>query len=74
VYLLTLKADCFKAVFKAHKEYARLNRIKSEEDIRHYLEKSAGKTEVKGRYGRWIILEYLISGEEIFENIESEVL
>jgi GT2 family glycosyltransferase len=74
VYLLTLKADCFKAVFKAHKEYARLNRIKSEEDIRHYLEKSAGKAEVKGRYGRWIILQSLLKGNGIFENIESEVL
>ena len=74
VYLLTLKADCFKAVFKAHKEYTRLNRIKSEEDIRHYLEKSAGKAEVKGRYGRWIILQSLLKGNGIFENIESEVL
>ena len=74
VYLLTLKTDCFKSVFKAHNEYARLNRIQSEENIRHYLEKSAGKAEVKGRYGRWIILQSLLKGNGIFENIESEVL
>ena len=73
VYLATLKTDCFKAVFKAHKEFGRLDRKKSRQDIRHYLENNAGKAEVRGRYPRSIILQSLLKGEGIFENIESEV-
>lgn len=74
VYLLTFKTDCFKAVFKAHREFAILDRQKSQEQIRHYLERNAPKAEVKGRYGRWIVLQYLFDADGIFENIESEVL
>lgn len=74
VYLLTFKPECFKAVFKAHREFARLDRRQSGENIRHYLEDNAGKAEVRGRYGRSIIIQSLLKGEGIFENIESEVL
>ena len=74
VYLLTLKPDCFKAVFKAHKEFRRLNRNKTKDDIRRYLETSTAKAEVRGRYGKSIIIQSLLKGEGIFENIESEVL
>jgi GT2 family glycosyltransferase len=74
VYLLTFRLECFKAVFKAHKEYKKLHLKKSQTDVKHYLENNAYKAEVKGRYGRSIIIQSLLKGEGIFENIESEVL
>ncbi len=74
VYLLTLKPECFKAVFRAHKEFNRLKQIKTTGEIRSYLESAAGKVEVKGRYGKSMIIQSFLKGEGIFENIESEVL
>ena len=74
VYLMTLKTDCFKAVLKAHKEFRELDRRTTVEDIVSHLEKYAGKAEVRGRYGRWIILQSLLEGEAVFEKIESEIL
>ena len=74
VYLATLKTDCFKAVLKAHKEFRRLDRRRTAEDIRSYLERYAGKAEVRGRYGRWIILQSVLQGKRVFEKIESEVI
>ena len=74
VYLATLKTDCFKAVLKAHKEFRRLDRRRTAEDVRSYLERYAGKAEVRGRYGRWIILQSVLQGKRVFEKIESEVI
>ena len=74
VYLATLKTDCFKAVLKAHKEFRRLDRRRTAEDVRSYLERHAGKAEVRGRYGRWIILQSVLHGKRVFEKIESEVI
>ena len=74
VYLLTLKTDCFKAVLRAHKEFKALDRPVKEQEVRTYLTQNKGKAEVKGRYGRWIILQSILKGESIFEHIESEVL
>ena len=74
VYLLTLKTDCFKAVLRAHKEFKALDRPVKEQEVRTYLTQNKGKAEVKGRYGRWIILQSILKGDSIFEHIESEVL
>ena len=74
VYLLTLKTDCFKAVLKAHKEFRALDKHVTKEEVRAYLTQNKGKAEVRGRYGRWIILQSIIRGNSIFEHIESEVI
>ena len=74
VYLATLKTDCFKAVLKAHKEFRRLDRRRTVEEVRSYLERQAGKAEVRGRYGKWIILQSILEGKKVFEKIESEVI
>ena len=74
VYLLTLKTDCFKAVMKAHKEFRALDRHVTKEEVRAYLTQNKGKAEVRGRYGRWIILQSILRGNSIFEHIESEVI
>lgn len=74
VYLLTLKTDCFKAVLKAHKEFRALDKHITKEEVRAYLTQNEGKAEVRGRYGRWIILQSILRGNSIFEHIESEVL
>lgn len=74
VYLMTLKTDCFKAVLKAHKEFKELDRRVSEPEISIFLKKYGPVSKVKGRYGRWIVLQSLLKRDRIFENIESEVL
>ena len=74
VYLMTLKTDCFKAVLKAHKEFRKLEHRHSESEICDFLQEHGKRSVVKGRYGRWIVLQSLLRGDGIFENIESEVL
>ena len=74
VYLLTLKTECFKAVLRAHKEFKMLDKHVTETEVRAYLTRNEGKAEVRGRYGRWIILQSILRGDSIFEHIESEVI
>ena len=74
VYLLTLKTECFKAVLRAHKEFKVLDKHVTETEVRAYLTRNEGKAEVRGRYGRWIILQSILRGNSIFEHIESEVI
>ena len=74
VYLLTLKTECFKAVLRAHKEFKMLDKHVTETEVRAYLTRNEGKAEVRGRYGRWIILQSILRGNSIFEHIESEVI
>ena len=66
VYLLTFKWSSFRAVIKAHKEYGRLRQNISREDVIKYLESSSSSAGVKGIYSRWIILQSLLKGDNIF--------
>lgn len=72
VYLLTFKAECFKAVKSAYKEYRKLVSRPSKEDIIQYLDSKAGKAAVTGIYRRWIILESILKGNRIFNSIEKK--
>ena len=68
VYLLTGRWECFKSVIKAHKEYKTLRAKPSKEAVQAYLDRCADAG-VKGIYRRWIILESLLKGENIFGSI-----
>ena len=70
VYLVTLRTKCFSAVWKAHKEYRNLAVRKSIADIEAYLEQYGDKAAVKGIYRKWIVLESMLKGEDIFRSIE----
>ena len=70
VYLLTLKADCFKAVWKAHKDASSMAIRPSEEDVAAYMDTAAGQ--VNGMYSKWIILRSMLKGEGIFRSIKEK--
>ena len=70
VYLLTFRTDCFKSVWKAHKDASTMVRRPSVEDICRYLETSGGK--VKGIYGKWIILRSLLMGDKVSGSIKEK--
>ncbi len=73
VYLLTGKTEYFKAVLKAHKEYSRLKGSAPQtEDIKKYLVTYGTKSSVTGIYSKWIILQSILNGKEIFESINKE--
>ena len=70
VYLLTFKTECFKSVWKAHKDAARMVRRPAVEEVAAYLK--AGKGEVRGIYGKWIVLSSLLKGENVFGSIREK--
>jgi GT2 family glycosyltransferase len=72
VYALTCNFANFKAVYKAHKEYASLTRKADPAELEQYLLKRSGKTEVKGIWSKWIILQSMFKGESIFKHIKED--
>lgn len=72
VYLLTFRWENFKAVCKAHKEYHLLRQQKGRDEIAEYLGKVGSEVGVTGIYGRWIVLQSLLKGENIFSFIIEE--
>ena len=70
VYLLTLKKDCFDAVLKAHKEYRKMRISPTVQDIMAYLKEIGESASVKGIYRKWIVLESMLKGDKIFQNID----
>ena len=71
-YLLTFKWSSFKSVLKAHKEYRKLKHSPDKEEICRYLSGLHAGTSVKGIYGKWIILQSIFKGENIFSSISEE--
>ena len=72
VYLLTLKAACFKAVIKAHGEFRRMRRAQTVEQVKEYLETYGQAAKVKGIYRKWIILSSLLKGPKVFDSIHAK--
>ncbi len=70
VYLLTLKTDCLKAVWKAHKDASSMTIRPSKEDVAAYMDTAAGQ--VNGMYSKWIILRSMLKGERIFRSIKEK--
>lgn len=70
VYLLTLKPECFKSVWKAHKDASCMVARPSVEDIAAYLETHEGS--VKGIYSKWIVLRSMLKGDKVFSSIKEK--
>jgi hypothetical protein len=71
-YLLTFKWSSFNSVLRAHKEYRRLKNSPTREEISCYLSWQERGTCVKGIYSKWIILQSIFKGEDIFGSITEE--
>lgn len=69
VYVLSGKISWFRAVIQAHREYRR-SRIKTTpEEVGRYLQEWFGKARVSGIYDGHIVLQALIKGNKVFENL-----
>ena len=71
VYLLTFKADCFKAVLKAYKDSSKLMRKPAKAEVEDYLRNRPATAQVRGIYPKWIILQSILKGEKVFESIRN---
>lgn len=69
-YLLTFRTECFRSVLKAHKDAAGMIRRPSAEEISAYL--ISGRGEVKGMYGRWIVMRSILKGNKVFSSIREK--
>ena len=69
VYLLTFQWKSLCAVVKAHKEYRVLKARPDKAAIKNYLEKNGGNAGVTGIYGKWIVLQAILKGDNIFDFI-----
>ena len=69
VYLATFRLDCFKAVCKAHREYSIMKHGFDKGKVMLYLQNYWKEGEVRGFYGKWIILQSLLKGSGIFRFI-----
>ena len=72
VYLVTFRFSCFKAVFKAHKEYRKLLKTSSQEQICGYIGSYGADAEVRGIYRKWIVLRSMILGQKVNDSIRAE--
>jgi GT2 family glycosyltransferase len=70
VYLMTLKINCFKAVWKAHKDAAGMVMKSSEADVAAFIRE--GKGRVQGIYRKWIITSSIMKGDRIFSSIKDK--
>ena len=72
VYAMTFNFANFKAVYKAHKEYSTLTRKPERAAVEQYLLSRSQDTAVKGIWSRWIILQSMLKGENIFRHIKED--
>ena len=70
VYLLTLRFECFRSVYKAHKDARSMRRRISREEIADYIRTEKGR--VTGIYRKWIVLISILKGEGIFTSIKDK--
>ena len=70
VYILTMNTECFKSVWKAHRDASGMVRRPSVEDISLYLRQDTG--EIHGFYRKWIVLHSMLKGKDIFSSIEDK--
>ena len=71
-YMLSGKWKLAEAVEQASAEYLKLRKPAEIGQIVEYLEKSGGKAEVKGIYGRSMIITSLLNGAKVFEAIKEK--
>ena len=69
VYLLSFNFSYFKAVIKAHKEYRNLKKVVKISEIIDFLNNRDRKTEIKGRYTKWIIPMAYFHGKDVHKKI-----
>ena len=72
VYLVTFRFSCFKAVFKAHKEYRRMVTYSSLEQISEHISSHGVNAEVRGIYRKWIVLRSMLLGQKVHGSIRTE--
>ncbi len=70
VYLITFSWSSFSAVCKAHKAYRKLRNTPTRAEVTGYLSNVKDGTEVTGIYNKWIILQSILKGDNIFDSIE----
>ena len=69
VYIFTLQFKCVRSVYKAHMEYRSLTTKTSKESVKSYLQNMREEGGVKGMYSKWIILQSMLKGDNIFKFI-----
>ena len=69
VYLLTFRLANFKAVIKAHRQCRQLVNIVSKNEVMEYLKTHGNHAAVHGMYSKWIVLQSILKGENIFRFI-----
>ena len=67
---MTLRGDCFKAVWKAHRDASGMLRRPSITEVASYIE--AYKGHVTGIYSKWIITSSILKGDKIFSSIKEK--
>ena len=72
VYLMTFRFDCFRSVRKAHKEYKAKTRRPDAGQVRLYLQNCCKEAGVCGIYKKWIVLQSMLKGDDIFRSIVEE--
>ena len=72
VYLLTFRIGSFKAVLKAHRQCRQLRRRITRNEVMQYLETHGKVASVTGMYSKWIVLQSILRGENIFRFIKED--
>ena len=69
-YMIQGKWKLAESVYKANEEYLKLRQPVKISELTAYLENFGKKAEVRGRYGRSIVIRSMIKGKNIFSSIK----
>lgn len=72
VYLASFRPACFKAVWRAHKDFRKTRAVPQAAEIGVYLARCGKKATVNGWYRKWIIPLSLAKGDRIYGSIREE--
>lgn len=72
VYLASFRPACFKAVWRAHKDFRKTRAVPQAAEIGGYLVRCGNKATVNGWYRKWIIPLSLAKGDRISGSIREE--
>ena len=72
VYLFTFNLSSARSVYKAHKEYGKLSRRPDSKSVKLYLQNWCNEAGVEGMYSKWIVLQSILKGKDIFRFIIKE--
>lgn len=71
IYFITGRYSYFKSVLEAHREYKKLQRKVSREEVGEYISVQGKKAFIRGWYNGWIVPQALITKKKVWKTVRN---